>query len=466
MKPTADGEGYGSAVGTDGVVSRKRRVAAWILLIVAVVLTPVTIATRWVNFQVTDEDRFVASLGPLADDPEVQEAVADRVTQLIFDNVDVAELAQDALPDRAAFLAAPLAAGVESFTNEQALKFTQSEQFSELWHQALVVAHQAMDALLTGKDDGAIRVDDGEVVLDLTTVVQGVVDRLSDRGLTFVESLPTSAISGEIVLFQSQALADAQAGVELLNTLSWVLLAVGLASYAGSVVLLGDARRGFVRVGTGLAVGGLLLGVMLATGRGLYLDAAVSLGGDRTVQSIVFSHVFASLRNTLRTIAVLGLVIGVASWLLGPSRPATWVRGLLSGGLGKTAEGAGAVGMGDQGVLRWLGRHERKVQGGLLVLVAALFLFWTQPTPKTVLVIALVTVVVLAVVSVLARAGRAAAVAAPSDAGGAPSPAEEEDALVGADVVAGSPAKGTIEAGAASDADQASDPADEGEVTP
>ncbi|OWY61323.1 hypothetical protein B7486_64380, partial [cyanobacterium TDX16] len=104
-------------VGTNGAVSKKRRVAAWVLLVCAILLTPITLATRWVNFEITSEERFVNTLGPLADDPQVQEAVADRITQVIFDNVDVATLAEDALPDRAEFLAAPLASGVESFTN-------------------------------------------------------------------------------------------------------------------------------------------------------------------------------------------------------------------------------------------------------------------------------------------------------------------------------------------------------------
>jgi hypothetical protein len=292
------------------------------------------------------------------------------------------------------------------------------------------------------------------VVLDLSTIVQAVIDRLDERGLTFVENIPTDAISGQIVLFQSQALANAQAGVELLNTLSWVLLVVALACYGGSILLLGDGRRGFLRVGVGLATGGLLLGVMLATGRGLYLDAAVDLGGDRTVQSIVFDHVFASLRNALRTVVALGLVIGVVAWVLGPSRPATWVRSLFASGLGKGAQGAGAIGVGDQAALRWLGRRERIVQGIVLALAGALFLFWTQPTPRVVLGVAIVTVLLLAVVSVLARAGRAAS---PEHDGDVQPRDGEDEVSVGATA-----SSVEFAAGAAAPDAEASDPADDG----
>jgi hypothetical protein len=452
-------------VGIDGGVSRKRRVAAWVLLVVAVVLTPATLATRWVNFEITSEERFVNTLGPLAEDPEVQQALADRVTQLIFANVDVDELAQDALPTEVDFLAAPIASGVETFTQEQTLRFFQSEQFAELWRDALGVAHQAADALLTGKDEGAVQVQDGEVVVDLSTIVQAVVDQLAERGLTFVESIPTDAISGQIVLFQSDALASAQSLVELLNTLSWALLVVGLVCYGASIMVLGDGRRGFVRSGVGLAVGALLLGVLLATGRGFYLDALQSAGADRTVQAIVFDQVVASLRNAIRVVIAAGAVIAVAAWLFGPSRPATFVRELAASGLGKGAAGADRLGVAGSAPVRWIARFERPIQVVVLVVVALVFLTWDQPTPGVVLLLAVVALVPLAVVSVVARAGR---VGASPTSGGDGEPVEEEDAFVvdgpAVDEADGADGTDQDEAGAAPDADGAPGPADEGDA--
>jgi len=411
-------------VGTRGQVSRKRRVVAWILLVLAVLLTPLTLATRWVNFEITEEDRFVNTLGPLAEDPEVQAAVADRVTQIIFAAVDVQSLAEDALPSSAAFLAGPLAAGVESFTNEQALRFLETEQFAQLWRDALRVAHRAADALLTGKDEGALQVQDGRVVVDLSTVIQAVVDQLDDRGLTFVENIPTDAISGQIVLFESSALADAQSAIELLNTLSWALLAVGLVCYALSVVALGDARRGLVRVGLGLAVGALSLAVLLAFGRAAYLNATVAAGANRAVQEIVFEQVVATLRTAVRAVITLGVVSAVVAWVLGPATLAQHVRRLTGSLLGRGAEGAGSLGAGDQKALHWLGGHERGLQVGLLVFAVLAFLTRNDPSATTILIIVLVTVVLLGVLSILARAGRAAEVAS----GDAPPPPEQGEA--------------------------------------
>jgi hypothetical protein len=394
-------------MGTTGKVGRGRRTAAWVLLVVAVLLTPITLGVRWVNFEVSDADRFVATLGPLAEDPEVQQAVADRLSTEIVNAIDVEQLAEDALPTRAAFLAAPLTGAVEDFADQEILALLETEQFAQIWREALRIAHEAADALLSGKDDGGIQVEDGRVILDLKEFADVVIERLSDRGLTIVEDIPTDSINTHITLFESQTLADAQTAVELLNTLSWVLLVVALVFFALSAVLLGDARRGLLRIGIGLLIGGLLLALGLAVGRGAYLDAVVAAGAKRSVQQIVFDQVVGSLRVALRATIALGIILAIGAWVTGPSGAATRVRGFTSGLLGKGADGVSGTRVGDVGVLRWLGAHERAVEIVVLVLAAFFLLSWQAPSAATVLWLALFTLVLLALVAVGARAGRA-----------------------------------------------------------
>jgi hypothetical protein len=362
-----------------------------------------------VNFEVSDADRFVATLGPLAEDPEVQQAVANRLTTEIVNALDVDQLAEDALPARAAFLAGPLTGAVEDFTNQEILTLLETEQFAQIWREALRIAHEAADALLSGKDDGAVQVEDGRVILDLKEFADVVIERLSDRGLTIVEDIPTESINTRITLFESKTLAEAQTGVELLHTLSWFLLAVALVCFALSAVLLGDARRGLFRIGIGLVVGALLLALGLAAGRGAYLDAVVAAGAKRSVQQIVFDQVVGSLRVALRTTLALGVIVAIGAWVTGPSGAATRVRAFTSGLLGKGADEVSGTRVGDVGLLRWLGGHERAVEIVVLVLAAFFLLSWQAPSAATVLWLALFTLVLLGLVAVGARAGRAGA---------------------------------------------------------
>jgi len=378
-----------------------------VLLVVAVLLTPITLAVRWVNFEISSEDRFVGTLAPLASDPEVQQAVANRLTTEIFALVDLQDLAEDALPDQAAFLSGPLTSAVQDFAQQEVLTFLESEQFAQIWEEALRIAHRAMDALLQGKDDGAVQVEDGRVVLDLQSVADIVVERLSDRGLTVVENIPTERINVQITLFESKALADAQAAVELLQTLSWVLLVIALGCYVAAALLTGG-RRGVLRSAVGLVVGAALLGLLLALGRAAYVDALVNAGANRAVQEIVFNQVVSSLRTALRALAAIGVVIGFAIWVTGPSRPASAIRRQVNKVMGRGAVELQARSDGDEQApaLQWFGRHERTIEVVVLVLAALLLFSWTQPSASTVLWLALGTLVVLGIVAFLARVGR------------------------------------------------------------
>ena len=77
---------------------RWRRIVGAVLLVVGCVLVPVSLSAVWVRNTLLDTDNYVSTVGPLADDPDVQQAIANRVTDALFANVDVEEKVADALP--------------------------------------------------------------------------------------------------------------------------------------------------------------------------------------------------------------------------------------------------------------------------------------------------------------------------------------------------------------------------------
>ena len=68
-----------------------------VLIVVAVVLAPLSVVSVWARGEVTDTDRFVATVAPLAQDPAIQDAVATRITTEIFQYIDIETLANDAV---------------------------------------------------------------------------------------------------------------------------------------------------------------------------------------------------------------------------------------------------------------------------------------------------------------------------------------------------------------------------------
>ena len=85
-----------------------------------------------------DTDRYVETITPLASDPALQKAVADRVANEVITRLDLAgltseladSLSERGLPPRVAgalgALAVPITEQVRTFVEEQTLKFVSS----------------------------------------------------------------------------------------------------------------------------------------------------------------------------------------------------------------------------------------------------------------------------------------------------------------------------------------------------
>ena len=112
----------------------RRRSARWtvsiVLVVLASLLTVVTVLARYVRSEVLDTDRYVETVSPLAQ-PSVQDAAADQVSNEIITRLDAESVAEDALtrlaelgaPPVITGLAGPLADQVESFVRDHVEQF-------------------------------------------------------------------------------------------------------------------------------------------------------------------------------------------------------------------------------------------------------------------------------------------------------------------------------------------------------
>ena len=82
---------------------RWRSVVATLLIVIGCILAPISVVAVWTKNLVTDTDRYVATVAPLASDPAIQSAIADKITTEIFTQLDVTGItnqAVDALAER------------------------------------------------------------------------------------------------------------------------------------------------------------------------------------------------------------------------------------------------------------------------------------------------------------------------------------------------------------------------------
>src|SRR5687768_9732363 len=89
---------------------RWRSLLATVLIVLGCVLAPVAGVSVWVHNQVSDTDRFVRTMSPLISDPDVQNALTNRLTATVFQYVDVQGLADEAVAALAAQGLPPLVA--------------------------------------------------------------------------------------------------------------------------------------------------------------------------------------------------------------------------------------------------------------------------------------------------------------------------------------------------------------------
>jgi len=378
---------------------RWRRALVATLVILSVVLLPIAGLTVWVRNLVLDTDKYVDTVAPLASNTDITNNVANRLTNKLFAEVNVEQAAKDALPERAQFLASPLASGVETFTRDAATRALASDKFKTVWRNANRRAHTAIDKVLTG--EGNVSVKNGKVVLDLTPIVNTVIQDLDKRGVTVFDSVgqDVSKKNLQVELFDASQLEKARSAVHLLDRLRIVLVVLVFVLLAVALLLSGNRRRTLMRWGLGVVVAMVVTAALLALGRSAFLDVAK----NRDAAGAVYDILTSLLRNGIRTIAVLGLVVAVAAFLSGPSRLAVRTRGSarrLIGGIGRADQPGWEPGP----VGAWVGAHKVGLRVAGVALAFLVLLVWSTPGPLTILALTVLLLVYLAVIEFLGRA--------------------------------------------------------------
>jgi hypothetical protein len=391
---------------------RQRRhwksIVAGILITVGCLLAPVSLATVWVHNQVADTDRFVATVSPLIREPTVQAALTDRVTDTVFSYVDVQALADDAvnalaaqgLPprvsDRLHDLTGPLAASVRGFVHTKIAELFASPQFAQAWDRTVRTAHEQANAVLSGQAS-AVAIKGEDVVLDLAPFIDSAKQQLTESGLTIVARVPE--VHPTIAVAKADDLVRAQTAYTTLDRLATWLPWVTLALLALGVYLARDHRRALLATGLGVAASMLVLAVALLVSRAVLLDSVPGRSAPATAAS--FDIVARFLRDGLRTVLVLGLVVALGAFLTGPAVTAVRIRGGASQGLRWLREQATRAGLRTGPVGGWVHTHRVALRGAVLGLAVLIFVFLDRPSGVAVLVIASLLVVCLAVIQFL-----------------------------------------------------------------
>jgi hypothetical protein len=372
---------------------RARTIFAVVLIVVGSLFAWLSVLTVWTKTTLLDTDQYVSTVAPLAQNQDMREAVATRVTKRLMSEQALVSQLEAKVPARLRNRLPDLQAAVESLVYEAALKLVSSDQFAKVWEGANRRAQQQVVAALTGNTGKLDLANDGTVSLDLSGVAKQVRARLEARGLD-LSKLPSGKIDTSVELFRWPWLGWVQDGVDLLQKLAWLLPLVTLACYGGAVALSTRRRRTLAWVGVGFSAAMLVILVAIAVGRGPYLELFSQPEG-RQAGGAAYDEILKGLRLEVRGLFVLGLVIAAGAWLVGRQRRAA------------VAAGAGAAETGVGGRAAEESTTTKVATGGVVVLGVIALAALDTITAVGVLVIAACVLAGVALVQYLGRRHRA-----------------------------------------------------------
>lgn len=390
-----------------------RAATSALLITLACLLAPLSATAVWASRQVSDTDRYLETVAPLAHDPAVQKTIADAVTNEILAAVNVQEIttqtldaiAKQGLPPRIAdnlqALSGPLTNGIEGFVRTQVNNLVASPQFATIWLEANRTAHASLVSLLEGEQGGALSAQNDTVTLNLAPIIAQVKERLVANGFGLADKIPV--VNKSIVLVQSDSVTKAQGLYRFLNTLGVWLPIISLVLLALGVYIARDHRRALLRGALGFAGAMLALGVLLTLARVFYLNALPTDVISRDAGGAIFDTLVRYLRYSLRAVGVLALIVAAAAFFTGPSVSAVRTRAAFTKGLGSLRGSAESRGVSTGRVGLWTYAHKRlllilSVVGGALVLT-----LWSRPTVSVVVVTAAVVLFAVLLIELIGR---------------------------------------------------------------
>ena len=385
-----------------------KSVAAGFLITLGCILAPLSLMTVWVHNQVSDTDRFVATMSPLIDEPSVQAAVTDRVSDTIFGYVDVQGLATQAvdalaaqgLPpvvvDRLQGLTGPLTSSVHGFVHDRVAGLVASPQIQAAWDQAIRLGHEQMNAVLSG-NASAVTIAGDEVRLDLAPFITVAKQQLAAAGLTAVNRVPD--VHPTIAVGDAATLVQAKSAYNTLDKVATWLPWITLILLAAGVYLARNHRRALVTTGFGFATGMVVLAVALFVVRSILISNVPSRSAAPA--GAAYDLVVRFLRDGVRTAFVVGLLLALGAFLAGPSTTAVRIRGALSRFVGWLRRGGAKAGLKTGPVGGWVHAHLTALRIAVVAVAVLVFVFLSTPSGAAAIVIAVLLVVCLAVIQFL-----------------------------------------------------------------
>ena len=255
------------------------------LIIIGIISFTFANVAGWARYTIIDNEGFLQATQPLIDQPAVQEALQQDISNAIFDNINLEERLRQSLPPDIAFLAAPLASQVESFGTAKIGEVIRSQQVSEIWGKTLSAVHQELiDYILNEQNDGVISINE---------VYGFISNELTNTQIGFLLNRQLPPKIGNITIADIDGVQEAREALNILQKLPVILFLVSIVSFLLALVLAQNKK-------TTLVVSVVLLNIMmLFTLLGIFAGQSVAVANVDKSYSDATREVYSVVTNSL-----------------------------------------------------------------------------------------------------------------------------------------------------------------------
>ncbi len=329
---------------------RTRGVIAWILIVLASLLIPISVMSAWAINTVTNTDQYVATMAPLARNPVIIDHLATKATNALFSSHVVQNKVTDALPAKAKPLVQPIVSEVKTYVHGLAVQVMESQYFGTLFDTLNRHTHDAVVDILTGKQSALTKrlEKGGGIVLNLSPALNQIIDKANSRGVTLFNPLkPLLAQNGSsslgLTVVSKQQVSKFAGAFNLLVKLGWAVPVTALVLGILSILIAVRRRKTLLRLSIGVALFTTALLAALSLGRNVFLHQATVHDLDRDVAAVVWDTLLRYLKTDFRWMLLAAIVVAFFAWVFGPARYAVWIRRTVASGARWVADQARAL---------------------------------------------------------------------------------------------------------------------------
>lgn len=386
-----------------------RSIAAVIALILGLGLLPLGTVTYWGHRTVTDTERYLETMQPLAYDEDVQDSLSVFITDKIEEQIDPEALVNqlfagliEEYPSLKALV--PIVSGaVDSLIAQVVDRLVRSDQFKQLWDLANTAAQKSLMAILEGRDDGPVSLQGDEVVLDIGVLIDQVKQGLVDQGFSAAANINVPQADRQIVLLEAPQLAQIRTIYSFTSPVAAGLVYVAILLLVLAVVLARRRPRMTAWAGGGAAVGGGLLVVGLGIGQSIFVNTLEGTPFEKASQTF-YDQLLKFLYNGAYSLVVLGIIVMAVGLYLCGARWAVELRATVNNLADDIAGNIPAGPITSSGA--WVAKNARWLRVAVAVIFTIIVVIGNDLSVARTIWAALIALLLLGIIQVWAAAGR------------------------------------------------------------